>query len=126
MDSSLAAFEQILWKLCLFKPRQSWEPLPGHYCSKALFRDNGPLKLTLSIEVFLSILEFACHKLRIAHSFTLVTPSLREWEAFRTLGALTYTRITWAPSPMVPQASGVTLVSPLYSWCYGLSSWKGA
>ena len=60
------------------------------------------------IEVFLSILNFGHHKLLIAHGLTRVTPSLRGWEAFSTLGSLTHTRITYAPSPTVPQIPGVT------------------
>ena len=49
---------------------------------------------THQIEVFLSILKSACHKLRIVHGLTLVTPRLCGWEAFPTLGAFTHTRIT--------------------------------
>jgi hypothetical protein len=32
--------------------------------------------------------------MRIAHGFTLMTLSLRGWEAFPTPGALTHTKIT--------------------------------
>ena len=41
-------------------------------------------------------------------------------------GALTYTRITWALSPMASQVPGVTPGSPLCQWCFGHSSWRGA
>jgi hypothetical protein len=69
--------------------------------------------------VFLSILESSRHELRIAHGLTLMTPSLRGWEAFPTPGALTYTRITWAFSSPAPQVPGVTPGSPLCPWCFG-------
>ena len=49
------------------------------------------------IEVFLSILGSGRHKLLIAHGLTLLTLNLRGWEVFPTPGALTHTRITWAP-----------------------------
>jgi hypothetical protein len=45
MNTSLASFGQMLRKLCLFKPSQSREPLPGHCCSRALSQDNTPPKL---------------------------------------------------------------------------------
>ena len=51
----------------------------------------------------ISILEFGCHKLLVAHGFTLVTLSCRGWEAFSTPGAL---------SPMTPQVPDVTPGSP--------------
>ena len=81
---------------------------------------------TPPIEVFLSILESTRYKLRIAGSFTLMTPSLHRWEAFPTPWALTHTKITWALSPTAPQNAGVILGSPLCPWCFGHSSWKGA
>ena len=124
MNTSLAPFKQVLRKLCLFNPSQSREPLPGHCCFRALSRNNAALKMPYllahtSNEVFLSIWEFACHELHIAHGLTLMTPSPRGWEAFPTPGALTYTRIIWASSPLAPQVSGVTLGSPLCPWCFG-------
>ena len=67
----------------------------------------------------MSILESSRHELRIAHGLTLMTPSLRGWEAFPTPGALTHTSITWAFSPPAPQVPGVTLGSPLCPWCFG-------
>jgi hypothetical protein len=67
----------------------------------------------------LSILESLRHELRIAHGLTLMTPSLRGWEAFPTPGALTHTSITWAFSPPAPQVPGVTPGSPLCPWCFG-------
>jgi hypothetical protein len=70
----------------------------------------------------LSILESSRHELRIAHGLTLMTPSLRGWEAFPTPGALTHTRITWAFSPSAPQVPG----SPLCPWCFGHPFWRGA
>jgi hypothetical protein len=91
MHTSLAPFGQVLRELCLFKPLQSREPLPGHCWSKAQ---------------------------HIAHGFTLMTPSLHGWEAFPTPGALTHTRITWALSPPAPQVLGVTPGSPLCPWCF--------
>jgi hypothetical protein len=60
------------------------------------------------IGAFSSILEFERHKLLNVHGLTLMTLSLREWEAFSTIGALTHTRITWALSPMAPQVPGVS------------------
>ena len=80
MDSSLALFRQVLRKLCLFKPWQSREPLPGHCCTKAMSRVNAHSnchisQLTPPIEIFLSILESPPHKLRIAHGLILVTPN---------------------------------------------------
>jgi hypothetical protein len=74
----------------------------------------------------LSILESSRHELRIAHGLTLMTPSLRGWEAFPTPGALTHTRITWASSPPAPQVPGVTPGSPLCPWCFGHPFWRGA
>ena len=69
--------------------------------------------------MFLSILELARLEVRIAYGLTLMTLSLRGWEAFPTLGALTHTRITWALSPPAPQVPGVTTGSPLCPWCFG-------
>jgi hypothetical protein len=74
----------------------------------------------------LSILESSRHELRIAHGLTLMTPSLRGWEAFPTPGALTHTSISWAFSPPAPQVPGVTPGSPLCPWCFGHSFWRGA
>ena len=51
---------------------------------------------------------------------------LSPWVAFPTPGALTHTRITWAFLPTAPQVPGVTLRSPLCSWCFGHSSRRGA
>jgi hypothetical protein len=51
------------------------------------------------------------HRVRIAHDLSLVTHSLHGWKAFPTHAALTYTMITWALLPMVPQVPGVTLGS---------------
>ena len=120
MDTSLAPFGQVLRKLCLFKALQSREPLPGHRCSRALSPDIAPLKSAyLLAHMFLSILESSRHELRIAHGLTLMTPSIRGWEAFPTPGALTHTRITWALSPPAPQVPGVTPGSPLCPWFFG-------
>lgn len=101
METSLVAFGRTLRKLC-------------NYCIRALFRNNTPLKLILPIEMFLSILEFSRHKLRIAHGLTLVSPSLCGWETFPMPRALTHTRITWAPSLTVPH-SRVSLRFSLYT-----------
>jgi hypothetical protein len=76
--------------------------------------------------VFLSILESSRHELRIAHGLSVMTPSLRGWEAFPTPGALTHTRITWAFSPPAPQVPGVTPGSPLCLWCFWHPLWRGA
>jgi hypothetical protein len=124
MDTSLAPFRQVLRKLCLFKPLHSWEPLPGHWCSRVMSRDSTPLKMPY--EVFLSILESSRHELCIVHGFTFITLSLRGWEAFRTPGALTHTSITWAFSPPAPQVPGVNPGSPLCPWCFVHSLWRGA
>jgi hypothetical protein len=51
MDTSLAPFGQVLRKLCLFKPLQSREPLPGRCCSRALSRDSAPLNLASLQEI---------------------------------------------------------------------------
>ena len=72
----------------------------------------------------LSILESTRHKLRIAYGLTLVTPSLRGWEAFPTLGALIHIMIVWALSPTALQVSGVNLGSSLCPWCFGHLSWR--
>ena len=45
MDTSLEQIIQILKKLSMFNLWQFREPLPGHCCTKALSRDNAPLKL---------------------------------------------------------------------------------
>ena len=123
MHTSLAPFGQVLRKLCRFKPLQSWEPHPGHCWSTALSRDSAQVKVPYLLahtpnEVFLSILEWARHELRIALGFTLMTPSLRGWEALPTPGALTHTRISWALSPPRPQVPVVTPGSPLCPWCF--------
>ena len=83
-------------------------------------------KLTPLIEVFSSILEFSRHELGIAHGLTLMTLSLRGWEAFPMHGALTHTRIVWALSPMAPLVSGVTPGSLLCPWCFRYHIWRGA
>ena len=44
INSSLASLRQVLRKLCMFKPWQSREPLPGHCCNRALSWDSGPLR----------------------------------------------------------------------------------
>ena len=84
-------------------------------------RDIAPLKLSniqahTSIEVFLSIPKSSLHDLRVAHSLTLMTPSLRGWEAFPTHVALTHTMIIWAFPPTAPQVSGVIPGSSLCPW----------
>lgn len=56
---------------------------------------------------FLSILESRRHKLLNAYDLTFVIHSLFGWEAFSTPLALTYTRISWALSPMTSQVPGV-------------------
>ena len=87
MNTLLAPLWQVLRKLCMFKFPQSQEPLPGHCCSRALSpADNVPLKLS--------------------YLLAYTSPSLRGWEAFPTLGALTHTKITWVLLPMTPQVSG--------------------
>ena len=112
----------------MFKPWQSREPIQGHcctgHCPRTMPHSNCHItQLTPPIEVFLSILESACHKLCIAHGLTLVTPSLCGWEAFPMPKARTHTRITWALSTTAPQVMGVTLGCPR---CFGHSSWRGA
>ena len=123
MDSLLASFEQVLRNLCLSKPWQSREPLPGHCCPGTTPHSNCHI-LTPLIEVFLRILKFARHKLRIADGLTLVTSKLHGWEAFPTPGALTHTRITWGLSSTGLQVPGVTPGSPLCPWCFRHSSWR--
>ena len=83
-------------------------------------------QLTPPIEVILSIVVFEHHELFIAHGLTLVTPTLRGWEAFSILGALTHTRITQALSQMATQISSGTLGSSLGSWCCEHLSLRGA
>ena len=99
MDSSFAPFQQVLRKLCMFKPWLSSEPLPCYRC----IRDSASFKLSYllahtSYWGILSILKFSRHKLCIAHDLTLLIPSLSQWEAFPTPD--TFTR-------MVPQLPGV-------------------
>ena len=110
METSLAPFKQVLRKLCMFKPLQSRESLLNHNCPRRCPGTTPHSNCHISqlippIQMFLNILELAHHKLYIAHGLTLVTPSLRGWEAFLTSTALTNTRITWAS----------------YHWCY--KSW---
>ena len=131
MNSTLAPFGQILRKLCMFKPWQSREPLPCHNCPRRCSRitphSNCHISyLTPPVEVFLNILESLTHELRIAHGLTLVTLSLRAWEALSTPGALIHIKITWTLSPTTTQVTGVTLGSPLRPWRFGLSLWRGA
>ena len=68
----------------------------------------------------MSIIEFACHELRIAHGQTLVIPSLCEWKAFPMSGDLSHTMITWALSPTTSQVPGVIPESPCVHGVYGL------
>jgi hypothetical protein len=82
--------------------------------------------VTPPIGKFLNILESGHQKLPNAHGFTFVTTSLHRWKTFSTPGALTHIRITWALSLMAPHISGVTSWFPLYPWCCGHSSWRGA
>jgi hypothetical protein len=42
MDTSHVPFGQVLRKVCLFKPLQSREPLPGHCCSRSLSAPLAP------------------------------------------------------------------------------------
>ena len=131
INSLLAPLDQVLRKLCLFKPWQCRESLPGtavpgRYPEIAPHSNCHNSYLTPPIELFLSILESSLHELHKTYGCTLVHPSLRGWEAFATLGALTHTRITWALSPTASQVPGVTLGSPLCSWCFGHSWRKGA
>jgi hypothetical protein len=118
MNTSLAPFGQVLRKLCLFKPSQSRDPLPGHCCSRALSRDIAPLKLAYLLqltppnEVFLSILKSSRHELRIAHGLTLMPPSLRGWEAFPTPRA-SPTLGSLGPSHHRRHKSRVSLRGPL-------------
>ena len=131
MDTSIAPFRQVVTKLYLFKPLQVWEPLPGDCCSKALSRNNAPLKLPCFL-VHTSNWGIVKHSriltpwASIAHGLTLMTLSLREWEAFPTPRALTHTIIIWAFSPTAPQISGVTLEFFLCPWCFGHSWWRDA
>ena len=99
MDTSLAPFRQVLRSYACSNLRT-----PGSYsqatsvprrCLGTAPHSNCHISyLTPPIEVFLSILEYARHELRIAHGLTLMTPSPRGWEVFPTPGALTHTRIT--------------------------------
>ena len=101
------------------KPLQFQDIVPG----QRLTQNYHTSKLTPSIEVFLSILESSR---LIADGLTLVTSSLRGWEAFPTPGALTHTGITWALSPTAPQVPGTTPGSPLCKWCFGHFICRGA
>ena len=127
MDTSLAPFKQVLRKLCLFKPSQSRELLPGHCCSW----ENAPLKLSCLLAhtsngSVLKHYRSSHHELRIAHGLTFMTSSPRGWEAFPTLRALAHIRITWVFSSSAPQVPGVIHGSPLCPWCFGHSLWRGA
>ena len=68
------------------------------------------LTLTPPVEVFLNILESLTHELRIAHGLTLVTPSLRAWEALSTPRALTLRSL--GPSHQRHHKSQVSLWGP--------------
>jgi hypothetical protein len=130
INTLLAPFGQVLRKLCLYKPWQSREPLPGHCCSKALSQESAPLELAYLLPHILKwivfrILESSRHELRLAHGLTLMNHSLRGWEAFPTPGALTHIRITWAFSPLAPQVRGVTSGSPLCPWYFKHRFWRG-
>ena len=115
MDSSLAPFGQVLRKLCMFKPWQSPEPLPGHGCTRALSHDKAPIKLPYLL----------AHTSDWADGLNLVTLNLCDWEAIPTPGAFTHIRITWALSPTTAQVPSVIPGSPLCPWCFGHSSWRG-
>jgi hypothetical protein len=123
MDTSLAPFGQVLRKLCLFKPLQSQEPLPGHCWSMALSRDNAQFKLAylLADTSKWGVLEhskiltpWATHS-----SWPYPHASYFPWvEGVPNARARTHTRITWAFSPSVPQSpgchSGVPLVPMVF------------
>ena len=131
MHLLIAPLRQLLRKLWLFLPRQSWAPLPGKHCPRAVSLGIAPLKLPnllahTSNRGVLSTLKCGRYKLLKAHGLTLVTPNLRGWEAFSMLWAFIYTSIIWALSPMASQVLSVTPGSPLYPWCCGHSSWRGA
>jgi hypothetical protein len=94
MDTSLVPFGQVLRTLCLFK---HW----SHYhatvvlgrCPGTTPHSNCHIsQLTHPIEVFLIILELACHKLCIPYGI-LITHSSRGWEAFATPGAIIHTSL---------------------------------
>jgi hypothetical protein len=113
MDTSFSPFRQVLRKLCMFKPSLSQEPLLAHCCWRHYLGTTSHSYCHISylpplIEVFMSILEFAHHKLRITHGLTIVTASLCGWEAFPTLGP---SRHWWHKSPVsirvLPGAHGV-------------------
>ena len=100
--------------------------VPGH-CSGIVPHSNYHIYwFTPLIEVFLSILESSRHELGISYSLTLVTPSLRGWEAFPTPGVLTHITITRAFSPMAPQVTCITMGTPLCPWCFGRSLKRSA
>ena len=126
----LASLEQKLRKLSLFKPWQSREPLHDIIvlgcCLRITPNSNCHIsKLISLIEVFLSILESSCNKLRIPCGLTLVIPSLHGWEALSTLGALTHTGITWALTNNATMPDVISRL-PLYPWCFGHSLWRRA
>jgi hypothetical protein len=69
--------------------------------------------------VFLSILEFSRHEIRIAHGLTIMICSLSGWEAFPTHGAFNHTRIIWAFSPSAPQVRGPPCAHGISGISYG-------
>ena len=131
IDSSIGPFGQVFKKLCMFKPCESKEPIPGHCYARALSWDITPFKLPyLLAHTFdwgvLSILECACHKLRIAYGLTFVIHSLHGWESSLTPRTFAHTRIIWALTPTAQRIPGVTLGSPLCPWCFKHIIWRGA
>ena len=131
MHTSLAPFRQVMRKLCLFKPSESWEPLPCHCSSRALSPDNAPLKLSylLAHTSEWGVLEhskiltpWATHS-----SWPYPRDSWSLWvEAFPTPGASPTPGSLGAFSPSAPQVPGVTPGSPLCPWCFGAYLWRGA
>ena len=104
---------------------------PRHSCTRAMSWDSAPLKLPKllahtsdcgDLEHSRITMPQATHSL-----WPYPCPLWSLWVgAFPTPGAFTYTRITWALSPTVPQVPGVTPGSPLCPWYFGHSSKRGA
>ena len=68
----------------------------------------------------MSILEFGCHKLLIAHGLTRVTLSLHGWGRCQH----PMPTPTWVFLPRAPQVMGVALGSPFCPWCCRHSLWR--
>ena len=118
MDTSLAPFGASIEEDMLVQTFGN----PGSHSKAIVVQGVAPDNATLKLSYLLAhtsnwgVIEHSrilTHELSIAYGHTLVTPSLRGWEAFPTPKALTHTRITRALSPIGATSPGCYFGVPL-------------